>query len=513
MSEPNILERLHREWEGQIASLPGARPAALRPGPELRAHTPQAVFAELEDARLRWTEITGDLRTARYLDRVATSRWTLRELLSHMASWAAEFRRELEMAARGDDFDYVIPGVLTPVGPTEWNEKLLDERRGRVLGAIIEEFDAETQAMQDLILGLPDEALAQPSIFPLSPTGELADRFRGSILQIASMKSMHDCYHLSRIARWLDEQSQQEGKTMTTATQVPSVVVKRAFAAPIEQVFRACTEPAQMAQWFARDTGYPPTRFLEADVRPGGNYRVEVEMDKLYRGWGRFVEVEPSWRLAFTWTWAHDDFADTLVKMDFRPGSQPGTTDVTLTHQGLPTDRARHEHEEGWKGCLAMLEQSLGAANAPSAPPYGIEMRRTIAAPPEKAFDAWTRPERMKKWLCRGHDTAEVAVREADVRAGGRLALAIDYQGHHYELRGTYREVQRPEKLVFTWRWEGEPEFGETVVSVEFRPLGSGAMTEMVLSHQGFRNLEGQHSHELGWKACFDMLEKTRAFE
>lgn len=140
---------------------------------------------------------------------------------------------------------------------------------------------------------------------------------------------------------------------------IPAVVVRRTLAAPREKVFAAWTNPKLMARWFCRCVGYPPTRVLAADVRPGGEYRLEVEADKLYRGHGVYREVRPPEKLVFTWNWEHDEFSNTLVTVEFRSLVESGFTEVTLTHEMLPTEKARAEHNKGWIECFDMLERTL----------------------------------------------------------------------------------------------------------------------------------------------------------
>src|SRR6266566_2390836 len=103
----------------------------------------------------------------------------------------------------------------------------------------------------------------------------------------------------------------------------------------------------------------------------------------------------------------------------------------------------------------------------------------------------------------------EAPVSEVDLRPGGRYRIhmqAPDGAVTH-RLVGVYRLVDPPKKLVYTWRWENEPESGETLVTVEF--LDRGASTELVLTHELFPNDEASRKHEAGWTACFDKLARV----
>jgi uncharacterized protein YndB with AHSA1/START domain len=114
-----------------------------------------------------------------------------------------------------------------------------------------------------------------------------------------------------------------------------------------------------MAKWFARGPGYSPTKVIEADVRAGGKYRIEVSDGKtLYRGSGTYREVQPPEKLVFTWTWEHDDFPESLVTATFQPVGQSNFTEVVLTHERLP-ERALEPHRQGWEECFDVLEKAM----------------------------------------------------------------------------------------------------------------------------------------------------------
>ena len=73
---------------------------------------------------------------------------------------------------------------------------------------------------------------------------------------------------------------------------------------------------------------------------------------------------------------------------------------------------------------------------------------------------------------------------------------------------GTYRKVDPPALLVYTWRWvEGVPDSAESLVTVEFRQ--DGTRTEVVLVHDNFVGPSPVDMYDRGWRSG---LDKLRAF-
>lgn len=56
----------------------------------------------------------------------------------------------------------------------------------------------------------------------------------------------------------------------------------------------------------------------------------------------------------------------------------------------------------------------------------------------------------------------------------------------------------------YTWRWESQPEMGETLVTVEF--LDRAGATEVVLLHELFPSEPARDDHDKGWNGCLDKL-------
>ena len=202
MAERALLKRLQRELaeaEGAAArELPGWRPKAGPPFPI----SALALFAQLEEMLALWSELRRQ-PLAGLAERYVTSSWTLKDMLGHLATWAAEFRREVETVAAGGSFDYVIPFALNVMGPNEWNERAARAQRPLPLAEILDQFERETRRLQDLVLTLPAPALYGEAELPLAPSGDPAQLWRGSIAQIVMGKCAHDLHHLGRIRDWM----------------------------------------------------------------------------------------------------------------------------------------------------------------------------------------------------------------------------------------------------------------------------------------------------------------------
>ncbi len=138
--------------------------------------------------------------------------------------------------------------------------------------------------------------------------------------------------------------------------------IERTFQAPAQKVFDAWTNEQVLRRWFRGQPGWE-TPEAEVDLRVGGAVRVvmrdpvkEVE----HGGGGRYTEVDPPSRLAFTWTWDDDEDRETLIEIDFEEAG--GATTVRFTHSGLRDAESVRSHEEGWAVCFDNLERVLGVA-------------------------------------------------------------------------------------------------------------------------------------------------------
>jgi uncharacterized protein YndB with AHSA1/START domain len=142
-------------------------------------------------------------------------------------------------------------------------------------------------------------------------------------------------------------------------------------------------------------------------------------------------------------------------------------------------------------------------------PEHTLEMSRVFDASRDDVFRAWTDPAELASWWGPGEFTCPEA--NVDLRPGGNYRLVMQpTQGDAMVLIGTYREVQPPERLVYTWKWEsGWPDPTELVVTVEFRDLGE--KTEVVLKQEGMTSEDGVGMQRWGWDGGLDKLERHLA--
>jgi glutathione S-transferase len=135
---------------------------------------------------------------------------------------------------------------------------------------------------------------------------------------------------------------------------------------------------------------------------------------------------------------------------------------------------------------------------------FELTLTRFIRAPREKVFDAFVTEAGMKAWMCpRGMVMPELKL---DARVGGGFRLTMRARdGDQYTAVAQYREIARPEKIVYTWQWEGEgmPNV-ETLISVTFAARESG--TELRMTHSGFPDAAMRDSHQEGWGSCLNRL-------
>jgi uncharacterized protein YndB with AHSA1/START domain len=138
-----------------------------------------------------------------------------------------------------------------------------------------------------------------------------------------------------------------------------------------------------------------------------------------------------------------------------------------------------------------------------------IVMTRVFDAPRELVFEAWTRAEHLGKWYApKGFTITDCA---AEARPGGVFQMRWRAPwGGTYSVRGEYREVLAPERLVIACTLEDEQGASCLEERIEVNLQQSGSRTRLLLNSsargkgaQAPRMLAGL---EKGWTQTVDRL-------
>ena len=146
-----------------------------------------------------------------------------------------------------------------------------------------------------------------------------------------------------------------------------------------------------------------------------------------------------------------------------------------------------------------------------------LVITRLFNAPRDLVWEAWTQPEHFARWFGPWESTMPAC--RMDVRPGGTIHFCHHFEGGNAVfqgvrdiwVKGSYLEVVRPERLVFSVNFSDEegnivkrPGFGaESKVIVTFGEKGS--RTEVAIRHTGLKADQGESE---GWKQGLDRLEK-----
>jgi uncharacterized protein YndB with AHSA1/START domain len=138
-----------------------------------------------------------------------------------------------------------------------------------------------------------------------------------------------------------------------------------------------------------------------------------------------------------------------------------------------------------------------------------IVITRAFAAPRTLLWEAWTRPEHLPRWML-GPEGWTMPVCEVDLRPGGaRRSVWRRADGTELGMRGVYREVAPPGRLVFTESYDFDPEgLHELLVTLELAEADGGtALTQRILyASREARDLELTRVPD-GASVSFDRLE------
>jgi uncharacterized protein YndB with AHSA1/START domain len=139
-----------------------------------------------------------------------------------------------------------------------------------------------------------------------------------------------------------------------------------------------------------------------------------------------------------------------------------------------------------------------------------IQVTRNFDAPRRLVFDAFTKPELVRRWLL-GPPGWTMPLCEIDLRVGGayRYAWRSEKDGSQMAMGGVFREVVRLERLVATEKFDDAWYPGEavdTTVFEEMRDITRMTMTILYESQEA-RDTARRSGMERGMVAGYNRLE------
>jgi uncharacterized protein YndB with AHSA1/START domain len=136
------------------------------------------------------------------------------------------------------------------------------------------------------------------------------------------------------------------------------------------------------------------------------------------------------------------------------------------------------------------------------------EVRRQLAASPEKVFAAFASAGVVAQWLTPAPDV-KLTVLELEFREGGRYRFAYETpDGQRMVVGGQYRSIQAPTRLVFSWLIEPPDVHAGIESQVTVSIAASAAGCELVILHERFGRADANARHAEGWAGALEQLQR-----
>lgn len=299
--------------------------------------------------------------------------------------------------------------------------------------------------------------------------------------------------------------------------------ITRIYDAPVEAVWDAWTDPAQVGQWWG-PRGFTLTHHSK-DLRPGGhwNYTMHGPDGTDYPNWTTYLEVEKHRRLVYDH--GANDTQPPLFRVNvlFTALGERTRMEMTMT-LATPEEAERSRKfvkEAGGEATWDRLGEHL--AQVKDRKELFI-INRSFEAPIQRVYEMWTQPEHLARWL--PPKGMEMELIRAELKPGGTSFYLM--RGPEMKLYGIirYLEMRRPDRLVYTQQFCDElgnvsrhpmaPQWPETMRTTVMFTEEDGEHTRVTVT---WEPAEGTKPEELrafiqmrgsmtqGWTGSFDKLE------
>jgi uncharacterized protein YndB with AHSA1/START domain len=309
---------------------------------------------------------------------------------------------------------------------------------------------------------------------------------------------------------------------MTANDTIPSadreLIVSRVINAPVARVWRAWTDPAEVAKWwgpygFKSDTS---TR----DFKVGGTWRHTMigPDDKPYDNLARFEEIVRNERIVFTNGGGGADGAGVHFRSTVTFKDLGGRTELTMrlvfdTATMRDTAASKYGAVEGGRQTLSRLAALVQDE---------FVMSRLVSAPRERVWQAWTNPEELAAWFGpRGFETIRA---DLDFKVGGTYFYGITGDGVTMWGKWVFQEIDPPARLRMIQSFSNEqgglgrhplaPTWPQQMLStIELQEYGPKTLVTVLWAPLEATDAEratfkdGMASMNQGWTGTFERLD------
>lgn len=136
---------------------------------------------------------------------------------------------------------------------------------------------------------------------------------------------------------------------------------------PPETTFLLLTEPARLAEWWGPHGFSIPE--VDINLVAGGRYRFRMAPPKgePFHLSGEFLEIDPPWRLVYTFAWEEPAPDDTETVVDLSLAGTGTGTRVVLSQGPFLTEERLELHRNGWSDSFEKLARAAGSAGRSGA--------------------------------------------------------------------------------------------------------------------------------------------------
>ena len=269
------------------------------------------------------------------------------------------------------------------------------------------------------------------------------------------------------------------------------IIITRVFDAPRTMVFKAWTDPKQLAQWWGPRGFTNP--LCKLDLRPGGLIRIDMctANGTVYPMSGVYLEILEPERLTYT-SGALDEKGKQLFEflhvVTF--AERNGKTTLTIKSRVVKATDGAAKHIGGFEaGMTQSLEKLAGQL---MQNPALLVIERTVHAPIADVWQAITTKEGMRGWY--------FELTEFQPQVGFEFQFIVEHEGNTFDHRCKVTEVITRKIIAYTWRYDGHE--GNSLVTFELFPEGDD--TKLKLTHEGLETFPktaafARKNFERGW--------------